>query len=382
MAERTVIVLGGGIGGVVAARSLRRRLQASDRVVLVDRSPVHRFPPSYLWVMTGQRRPDQVQADLGRLRRKGIEVVRSEILAIDPEKRAVRTAEGDLNADRLVIALGAEPAFDTLPGFAEGALNVYDLEGLSAAGDALRGFGGGRVAVAVTRLPYKCPAAPHEAALLAEWMLRKAGVRERCEIDVYTPEPFPMPTAGPEMGEAVKGMLAERGIGFRAGVTTERVDTEELVFENGDRAGYDLLLGIPPHRSPQVARESGLAAESGFIPVGSGTLATKAEGVYAIGDVTAIPIAGGKFLPKAGVFAHAEAEVVARRIADEMAGRTPKATFDGHGSCFVEMGDGVAAYSTGAFYGEEGAEISLKRPGKRWHLAKIAFEKLWFRRWL
>jgi sulfide:quinone oxidoreductase len=118
------------------------------------------------------------------------------------------------------------------------------------------------------------------------------------------------------------------------------------------------------------------------VPVDPHTLATSAEGVFAIGDVAQVPIAGGKFLPKAGVFAHAEAEVVARRIEREAAGREPSAVFDGKGSCFVEMGDGVAAFATRDFYAEDGPSVRLRRPGRRWHLAKVAFEKFWFRRWL
>jgi sulfide:quinone oxidoreductase len=103
--------------------------------------------------------------------------------------------------------------------------------------------------------------------------------------------------------------------------------------------------------------------------------------VFAIGDVTAIPIAGNKLLPKAGVFAHAEAEVVARRIADELSGRASTAAFDGRGACFVELGDGRAAYATGDFYAPDAPQLRLRNPGRRWHLAKVAWEQYWMRRW-
>ncbi len=383
MAGRTVVVLGGGTGGLVAARSLRRRLDSADRVVLVDRDATYRFAPSFLWVMTGARRPEQVTADLRRLRRRGIEVLASEVRGIDVDGRRVVTADGEVGYDRLVISLGIELVPEALPGFGEAAHDVYELEGLVAAARALQTFRGGRVVVLVSRLPYKCPAAPYETALLAESVLRKRGVRGGSTVDVYTPEPFPMPTAGPAAGEALEGMLAERDIGFHRERPAERIDPDarELVIGDGERVGFDLLLGVPPQRAPQVARESGLAAETGFIPVDRATLGTAAEGVFAIGDVTTIPIAGGKFLPKAGVFAHSEAEIVARRIADELAGRVPAASFDGKGSCFVEMGDGVAAFATGDFYAEGGPEVSFRRPGRRWHLTKIAFEKYWMRRW-
>lgn len=384
--ERNIVVLGGGIGGVVAASRLARRLGALEwggHVVLVDDDAVHRFAPSYLWVMTGARRAEEIVRDLGKLKDRRVTLHQAEALGIDPGTRVVRTTAGAVSYERLVIALGAQLAPEALPGFAEAAHNVYTLEGAEAAGRALRQFDGGRVVVLVSRLPYKCPAAPYEAALLAEAILRARGVRRAATIDVYTPEPYPMPTAGPVMGEALTALLSERGISLHPERIVAHIEpgSRELVFTDGERVPYDVLLGIPPHRAPEALSGSGLVAESGFVPVDLHTLAAGAESVFAIGDAAQIPIAGGKFLPKAGVFARAEAEVVARRIAREIAGRRADATFDGNGSCFVEMGDGVAAYATGNFYREEGPRVHLRHPGRHYHVAKVVFERYWLRRW-
>ncbi|MFQ5557268.1 MAG: NAD(P)/FAD-dependent oxidoreductase [Acidimicrobiales bacterium] len=355
MAARTVAVVGGGTGGLVAAHRLRREL-TDDRVVLVDRDPIHAFAPSLLWVMSGARRPEQITRDRTRIRRRGIEVLIADVKGIDAEKRIVETSGADLGFDRLVVALGAELAPEELPGFADAAHNIYTLDGATSAGRALRDLEGGHVVVLVSRTGFKCPAAPYEAAFLAEATLRRRGLRDRSTIDVYTPEAVPMLTAGLALGKHHEAMLAEHGIGFHPQTVVTRVDGRggQLVLEDGTRIGYDLLLGVPPHRAPSVVRDSGLAGESGFIPVDRSTLATSAEGVFAIGDATTIPIAGGKVLPKAGVFAHGEAEVVADRIAADLGGAAPDATFDGTGSCFVELGNGHAAYATGEFYPDDG----------------------------
>jgi len=383
MAGNTVVILGGGTGGIVAAHRLRRELAPADRVVVVERRPVYRFAPSFLWVLTGDRRPEQISADTTRLRRRGIELVEAEARSLDTGAGRVETSAGPVPYDRLVIALGTDLAPDLLPGFAESALSVYTLEGATAAGLALDRFAGGRVVVLVSRLPYKCPAAPYETALLTEALLRRRGVRAGSSIDVYTPEPFPMPTAGPELGGAVRGILESRGIGFHPERTVERIEpgARELVLTDGDRVPFDLLLGIPPHRAPAASGESALAGETGFVPVDPATLATRVDGVFAIGDAASIPIAGGKLLPKAGVFAHGQAEQVARRIAAELRGETPTAVFDGRGGCFLELGDGRAAYASGDFYAQQGPEVRLRRPGRRWHLAKVAFERYWLWRW-
>jgi sulfide:quinone oxidoreductase len=384
MADRnTVLILGGGTGGLVAARRLRRLVDPADRVVVVDQTADYLFAPSFLWVMNGTRRPGQVEAERARLRRDGIEILQAGIHEIDPVHRRVKTSEAEIGFDRLVIALGADLDPSAVPGFPEAAHNLYTLAGATAASTALHGFEGGRVVVAVSRLPFKCPAAPYEAAFLAEAMLRRRGLRDQVTIDVYTPEPFPMPTAGPVPGNALAAMLAQRGISYHPNQSIERIDlhAQELVLQGGERAGYDVLLGIPAHRAPEAAANSSLAGETGFVPADPATLATSAEGVYAVGDVTAVPLPGEGFLPKAGVFAEAEAKIAACNIASELAGRKPDAAFDGHGGCLVELGDRQAAFATGNFYARGGPRIKLHGPGAQWHWAKVAFEQYWLRRW-
>jgi sulfide:quinone oxidoreductase len=383
MADRTVVILGGGTGGLVAARRLRRLLDPGDRVVLIDRSATYCYAPSFLWVMSGARRPEQITRDLRTLRRRGIEVVIGDIEAIDTANRRVQTSSGSVRYDRLVVSLGADLAPHALPGFAGAANNLYTVDGAVGARDALQRLRGGRVVVLVSRLPFKCPAAPYEAALLAEAVLRRRGVRASSSVAVVTPEGLPMPTAGPVIGEALAGMLRDRDIAFHSATAVERIDAqdESLVLAGGKRIGFDVLIGVPPHAAPDVMRTSGLSADGGFVPVDRETLATNADGVYAIGDVTVIPVDGSKFLPKAGVFAHAEAEVVSRRIGAELSGGRPGARFDGHGACFVEMGDGVAAYATGDFYAEGAPDVQMRQPGRQWHALKVGFEQYWLRRW-
>ena len=383
MTTNTVVVLGGGTGGITTARALRRRLAATDRVVLVERDPVFRFAPSFLWVMSGSRRASQISADIRGLRRRGIEVVEASVNGIDPQRQRVSTSAGELSYDRLVVALGAELAPEAIPGFDEGADDLYTLAGAESANRALAGLEQGRIAILVSRLPYKCPAAPYEAAFLAEALLRRRGVRPEVEIDVYTPEALPLPTAGEDLGRAIAAMLESRGIGFNPGRVIERVEGSErrLTFGEGERAGYDVLIGVPPHRAPSVLAESGLAGPSGFVAVDRHSLETSLEGIHAIGDATQIPLAGGKFmLPKAGVFAHAQAGVVAERIACDLAGHESRATFDGNGACFLELGDGSAGYASGDFYAEGAPKVRMRRPGRHWHLAKVALERQWMHR--
>ena len=377
--SKTVVVLGGGVGGVVAARELRKRLHSRHRVVLIDRERGHVFAPSLLWLMVGLRRPAAIQRPLAGLARKGIEVRHGEIAAIDPQTREVTVSGETIVVDYLVVSLGAELAPELVPGLAAAGHAFYTLAGAQAFHTALASLERGRIVVLTAAPAYKCPAAPYEAALLVDHFVREHGRREHTSVEVYAAEPAPMGVAGPDVSAAVRQILEAKDIPYHPEHQVAAVDSDarRLEFANGASASFDLLAYVPPHRAPRVVRDSALAGETGWVSVDRHTLQTQFPGVYAIGDVVSIPLKLGKPLPKAGVFAHAEAEVVAKNIASAIAGREQVERFDGHGGCFIEIGGGRAGYGAGDFYAEPKPQIALKRPGVRWHLGKVMFEKMW-----
>ena len=105
------------------------------------------------------------------------------------------------------------------------------------------------------------------------------------------------------------------------------------MLDDGSELPFDLFLGVPKHRAPDVVLASGMA-EDGYIPVDSATLETRYPGVYAVGDVATVGV------PKAGVFAEGAARVVAQALIAELRGGEPPAPYDGRGSCYIEFGAG------------------------------------------
>jgi sulfide:quinone oxidoreductase len=378
---QTIVVLGGGIGGQVAATRLKQRLGARARVVIVERAASYTFSPSLLWLMVGRRQAQAITRDHAKLLRRDIEIMHATVTGIDTEQSVVSTDTEALRYDYLVIALGAEHDPSLLPGAADYTHHPYDLAAATRLRDALVAFTGGRVVVSIASLPYRCPAAPYETAMLIDGYLRDRGLRDASTIDLYTPEPLPMPVAGTYAGYSVAAELAARSIAFHPKSAPSAVDGEAITV-NGEAIPYDLAVVIPPHRPPAVVATTGLVGASGWIAVDRATLRTRAGNVYAIGDVTGIPLENGMMLPKAGVFAHGEAEVVAENIARRVDGQVDEATFDGHGTCFLEVGGGKAGMARGDFFASPSPEVAFQRPGRTWHLGKVAFEQYWLRRWI
>lgn len=383
-ATRAVVVLGGGTGGLVAARELERRLPDDHRVVLVDRAKEHVYQPSLLWQMVGARRPSQFTRPLDRLRARGIEFHNAEVEALDLDNRIAVTAAGELAYDSLIVSLGAQLVPRGVSGFEEMAHNLYSPDGCARIHAALQDFTEGVVGILIPALPFKCPAAPYEAAFLVEAFLRRKRIRRNVEIHLFTPEQTPMPVAPAALGDSIAELLAARGIRYHPLFTFHelRPATRDVVASDGQTHHVDLLIAIPPHHAPDVVRSSALLGTSGFVHVDPSTLRTAYDDVFAIGDVATVRLPNGKALPKAGVFAHSQAKVVAQRIAAAAKGRTPEATFDGHGYCWIELGDGRAGFAGGNFYAEPEPRLKTRRPGRALHWGKVAFEKWWLHHWL
>ena len=362
MSASTTVILGGGFGGISAANSLRRMLTAEHEIVVIDESSRFHVGAGKTWIMLGERTYDQISQLRVALLAPGVRFVEAKVQNIGLSNRTVSLESGSLNWDFLVIALGADLNPAKVPGLAEAAHTFYTVEGAQRLKVVLERFSGGDVAILIPRVPFKCPPAPYEAALLLHHAFESRGLAGKARLAIYTVEGAPMATAGPEMGQYIKGELAQRAIAFFPQRSASRVDgtAQRVVFEDGSEARYDLLIAIPPHEAPKVVRDAQLTNQSGWIPVDPQTLQVKqppdAREVYAVGDVTIVPLPGrykpdiGLSLPKAGVFAEAHGRIVAHQIAAKILGRTPDEAFDGKGYCYLETGAMRAVKADGSFF--------------------------------
>lgn len=329
-----VVILGAGFGGLELATMLSEEVGGAIDVSLIDKNDFFVFGYSKLDVLFGRTTPESVRLPYSEVDKPGVTVRKETITAIDPEGRRVTTDAGVHDSDVLVIALGADYDMDATPGLADGDNEFYSVAGAERMAKVLPTFEGGNVIVGVCGAPFKCPPAPSECALLMHDLLVERGLRERSTIKLLMPLSSPIPPS-PDTSAALLEAFAERDIEFVGGQPVTELDTQRriAVLGDGSEYPYDLFLGVPKHRAPDVVIESGIT-EDGYIPVESATMATKHPGVYAVGDVATIGV------PKAGVFAEGSARVVAKEIIAQIKDTAPPAPFDGRGSCFIEFGGG------------------------------------------
>jgi sulfide:quinone oxidoreductase len=333
MAE-SVLILGAGFGGLELATMLSEALGDDVDVTLIDKSDSFVFGFAKLDVMFGRTPPDAVRLPYREIAKPGVRVLQETITAIDPEARRVTTDAGSHEADVLVLALGADYDLDATPGLAAAGNEFYSVAGAERLATILPTFTSGRIVIGVCGAPFKCPPAPSETALLMHDYLSARGLREQCEISFVIPLGTPVPPS-PETSRALIDAFAERDIAFTPGRRVASLDGARgvVVLDDGAELAYDLFLGVPKHKAPEVVLASGMV-EDVYIPVSSATLETRFPGVYAIGDCAQVGV------PKAGVFAEGAARVVAASlIAKAQRGDQP-GPYDGRGSCFIEFGGG------------------------------------------
>lgn len=374
------VVLGGGFGGVAAAHRLRARLGLDAEVTVIDRRNTFMMGLRILAVVAGLGTRAEGTRPLSRLAARGLRYVQDDVTAIDLDRRTVVTrASGAWPYDALVVALGAELRPDLVAGYDPTGSNLYDPDQAEAIAARVASIEEGRIGIGILDVPYKCPPAPYEAAFLIDAVLRRRGVRDRVELEVFTPQPSSLPVAGPAACAEVEGRLAAKRIGFLPGRRAAGVEGQTVVFE-GERRRYDVFIGVPPHRGPAVVKTAGLATGEWIRP-DPRTCRTAADRVFAVGDVAEFPLPNGMMLPKAGVFAEAQGLVAADAIADELTGGTGGAAFDGRGYCFIEVGDGLATAVRGDFFAAPQPVVEVAEPSPQTLDEKRAFEATRLEAW-
>jgi sulfide:quinone oxidoreductase len=364
-----VVVLGGGVGGTLAANLLKKELRGDAKVTVVDGTGMHVYQPGFPYVALDQANALWLARDERTLLRKDVDLVVEQAVKVDPEQQIVRLARGgSLPYDYLVVATGSRLDRDAVPGYGD-THDFYSLEGALRLREELRRFKGGRILMGVAGIPYKCPPAPVEFVLMLDQHLRDRGIRSKSEITLLSPlnRAFTVESAS----KMVQPIMQKKGIGLTTFFNVETVDTSKHLVNSleGESFEYDVLVLVPPHRGAKVVDDSGLGDEGGWIPTDRATLQhERYERIFALGDATNIPIS------KSGSTAHFEAPVIASRIASLVKGTAPKKAYEGRVMCFLEIGEGKA---TTLRFDYTHPPVP-PAPSRLWHWGKWAFNRAYW----
>jgi len=338
---KKLLILGAGTAGTMVANRMRRLLDEDEwSITIVDQDEIHYYQPGFLFIPFGMYSRNDVIKPKRDFIPPQVKLVMSPIEHIDPEHNRVKLVKDGrfLNYDFLVIATGAQIHPEETPGLQEhewyhSIYDFYTIQGAVALTKHLRLWPGGRMVVNVVENPIKCPVAPLEFLMLADWFFTEQGMRDRVEITYATPLPgaFTKPIASRYLGE----ILEQKGIKVVPEFLIERVepDARKIISYDEQEIEYDLLVSIPLNKGSELIARSGLGDDLNFIPVDKHTLLSpKYSNIFVLGDAAAIPAS------KAGSVAHFAVEVFSQNFMRYIDGFELLPTFDGHANCFIESG--------------------------------------------
>jgi sulfide:quinone oxidoreductase len=339
---KKLLILGAGTAGTMVANRLSRQLDADNwHITIVDQSETHYYQPGLLFIPFGMYSKNDVIKPRRDFIPSGVELIMAPIDSVEADQKRVKLMDGRiLNYDFLVIATGSQTHPEETPGLQEhewykSIYDFYTLDGAMALAKHLRTWQGGRMVVNVVENPIKCPVAPLEFLMLADWFFHEQGIRDQVELIYATPLPgaFTKPIASRHLGD----ILERKNIKVVPEFMIEHVDPDarKIISYDEQEVEYDLLVSVPLNMGADMVARSELGDELNFIPVDKHTfLSKKYEDMFVLGDAAALPTS------KAGSVAHFAVECFEENFLRYIDGLEMLPNFDGHANCFIESGFG------------------------------------------
>lgn len=342
---KKLVILGAGTAGTMMANKLRSSLGREEwNITIVDQFKTHYYQPGFLFIPFGIYNREDVIKPKSDFIPSGVKMIYSEIDKVEAESNKVHLEGGQiLNYDYLIIATGTKTFPGETPGLQDKLwykeiFDFYTIDGALALQKFFKGWEGGKLVMAITELPYKCPVAPLEFVFLADAYFTQIGIRQKVDITYVTPMPgaFTKPVATKMLSE----LLAEKNITVIPDFYIERVDNDskKLISYDEKEIDFDVLTVVPVNMGDEMIERSGLGDDMNFVPTDKQTLqAQNHENIFVLGDASNIPTS------KAGSVAHFAAEILFENLVSSIEGRPMHAKFDGHANCYIETGYGKGA---------------------------------------
>lgn len=401
MAKPTIVILGAGLGGAIAAFEVKAAVGDKAEVSVVSQGDTFHFVPSNPWVAVHWRKRDAIEVKLPPVfKKKGVSFSGAGAKRVDPSANRIELNDGAvLDYDYLIIATGPELAFDEIPGLGpHGGFtqSVCHVDHAVVAGEAFDRFveNPGPIIVGAAQ-GASCFGPAYEFAMILDTELKRRKIRDRVPMTFVTSEPYIGHLGLDGVGDT-KGLLESemrnRHIKWVTNAKVTSVEAglmhvEEIAEDGSVRATHDLPFAfsmmLPAFRGVAAVRGiEGLTNPRGFIVVDKHQRNPTFPNVFALGVCVAIPPTGKTpvpvGVPKTGFMIESMVTAIARNLGQIIDGQaaTNEATWNAF--CLADFGDGGVAFVAQPQIPPR--NVNWAAEGKWVHLAKVAFEKYFLRK--
>ncbi len=397
----TIVVLGGGIGGLSAAFELKDELGSKHEIVLVSDQEHFEFTPSNPWVAVKWRKPEAIRLNLSELMPKhGIRFVPTAVKRVQPESHDLLLENDELLAyNYLVIASGPRLAFDEIPGLGPHGgytQSVCKTNHAALIAEKLEEFcaNPGPIVIGAAQ-GASCYGPAYEYTFIIETELRKRKIRDRVPMVYVTPEPYVGHLGLDGVGDTkslLESEMRERHIKWYTNTRIDRVEdgvmkVTEVNEDGSDKVSHELPFAhsmiLPAFTGiDAVMGIEGLSNPRGFILVDENQRNPAFPDIFAVGVCVAIPPVGPTPLPvgvpKTGYMIESMVTATVQNIAELMDGREPTHTATWNAFCLADFGDRGVAFM--ALPQIPPRNTNWSGSGKWVHWAKVGFEKYYMRK--
>lgn len=395
-----IVVLGGGIGGTIAAYELAATLRRRAELMLVSDRPEFSFVPSNPWVAVHWRQADAIKVGLAPvMARKGIGFSSVGAKRLHPEENRVELNDGtSISYDYLVIATGPALAFDEVKGLGpEGfTASVCQTDHAVAAAEAFDRLveQPGPVIVGAAA-GASCFGPAYEFAMILDTELRRRKLRNKVPMTFVTPEPYIGHLGLDGVGDTkslLESEMRDRHIKWITNARIEEVEPglmrvasigEDGKVQSEQRLPFRFSMILPAFRGVAAVHGiEGLTNPRGFVIIDEHQRNPKFPNIFALGVCVAIPPVGPTpvpvGVPKTGFMIETMATAVSRNVAALLEGGAPQTEASWNAVCLADFGDGGVAFVAQPQIPPR--NLNWSSEGKWVHYAKIAFEKYFLRK--
>jgi NADPH-dependent 2,4-dienoyl-CoA reductase/sulfur reductase-like enzyme len=364
-ARARLVIVGGGFGGASAARFARDAFPDAE-VTLIERSRSFTTCPYGNLVLAGMRTVESITFGYDGLARRGVRVVHDEVTAVDATSRTVRLANGaPIPYDRLIMSPGIDLRWGAIEGYTEAASArmphgwVPYLQPITVLERQLRAMpDGGVFIMTIPANPFRCPPGPYERISMVAHYLKQVKPRSKV-LALDAKDGFSKQPLFVEAWRELYGPMVEWvGASNDGRVTAVNPEAMTVTTEFGHTHKGAVVNVIPPQMAAKVARDAGLADQSGWCPVKAGTFESAlVPGIHVIGDASiAAP------MPKSGFVASTHGKQAVAAAMALIRGQAPPAPVY-FNTCYSHVGTDYGISIVGIFRADGDRFIEVPNSG-------------------